>query len=281
MFFKHLHRNLLTLSIIEQKFPDDITWSLHIWQTMMYSKNQRDVPAAGYLLVDELSKLIADNGTNLGESIPEKLLRTNFKREKPVQQKKLLKQQFASLGNAPEKRIKSHRNYQFQVMLKDTQEKYAKITNMIEGLLRNERNEMLSYMERNEQILMQQKQCKEDAVWKGKLEGIEKVQRQQLEDLRQFMSKVLKYQDVAKCELWLNVEKLEQGLELIKREDDSRGIAYNYYRLQRVTEFQVKIIEHLEMLEEHMKTLIRYGCGIQSKLNSLSTEVMLFQHSLE
>lgn len=52
----------MDISLKQLIYLDELTWILHQWQKNVYSANPFDVPSVGYLLVDKLSRVVADDG---------------------------------------------------------------------------------------------------------------------------------------------------------------------------------------------------------------------------
>nr|CDQ00696.1 Bm10967, isoform b [Brugia malayi] len=266
------------------KSSDDIIWSLHLWQTEMYSKNPQKVPAAGFLLVDNLSKMIADSDVCLKQNFAENLLKkikeeqSQEKQTRREQRWKMLESKLAAEMNISEKSEDStnQRTVYLQTKLKQIQATYTRIKELVNKLLHEERNEMLAYMKRKEEVLNLEKECEQQKALQEKVLSLQERQRKQLADLRGFLRKFLKYQDIVRCELLINVEKLEQRLETMKFENSEihlRNICRYHQRMLRVTLFQNKIEQNLESLEKQMQETTRNSCRMQRKLETLRSQL--------
>uniref|UniRef100_A0A1I8ECD2 Uncharacterized protein n=1 Tax=Wuchereria bancrofti TaxID=6293 RepID=A0A1I8ECD2_WUCBA len=266
------------------KSSDDIIWSLHLWQTEMYSKNPYKVPAAGFLLVDNLSKMIADSDVCLEQNFAENLLKkikekqSQEKQTRREQRWKMLESKLAAEMNISEKSEDStnQRTVYLQTKLKQIQATYTRIKELVNKLLHEERNEMLAYIKRKEEVLNLEKECEQQKALQEKVLSLQERQRKQLADLRGFLRKFLKYQDIVRCELLINVEKLEQRLETMKFENSEihlRNICRYHQRMLRVTLFQNKIEQNLESLEKQMQETTRNSCRMQRKLEALRSQV--------
>lgn len=242
-------------------------------------------PAAGFLLVDNLSKMIADSDVCLKQNFAENLLKkikeeqSQEKQTRREQRWKMLESKLAAEMNISEKSEDStnQRTVYLQTKLKQIQATYTRIKELVNKLLHEERNEMLAYMKRKEEVLNLEKECEQQKALQEKVLSLQERQRKQLADLRGFLRKFLKYQDIVRCELLINVEKLEQRLETMKFENSEihlRNICRYHQRMLRVTLFQNKIEQNLESLEKQMQETTRNSCRMQRKLETLRSQVI-------
>ncbi|EFO15647.1 hypothetical protein LOAG_12862 [Loa loa] len=253
----------------------------------MYSKNPYEVPAAGFILVDNLSKLIMDSDTRLDQNVTENLFNSNemikegqfiTKEIKREQRRKMLQSKLVAQSNMFEKSegSTSQCSVYLQTELKQVQTTYVKITELISELLHKEWDEMLIYMKREEEILKLEKECEQQKGLKGKVLNLQQQQRKQLAELRILLRKVLKYQDIVGCELLINIEKLEHKSDIAKFKTDQIYLreAYRHHqRMRRVTLFQTKIKQNLENLQKQMQETIRNSCRVQWTLDTLKPQV--------
>ncbi|CAG9533479.1 unnamed protein product [Cercopithifilaria johnstoni] len=263
------------------KTHDEITWLLHLWQAEIYIKNPYEVPAAGFLLVNNLSKLIANNGTRLELNFTEKLLKEEefqAKEIKKQKRQKMMEKRLEQLNmfKKSDSSTSQYRTY-LETELKKIQKAYTRITELINELLNEERNEIIGYMKREEEISnLEMQPEKEQMVLKGKLFTLQQYQKKQLNELQLFLLKVLKYQDIVQCELLININKLEERLQVVSSETNVICVQkayYDYYRISRITMFQNKIEQNLENLKKQMEETIRDACKTQWKLNTLKSQV--------
>ncbi|OZC09216.1 hypothetical protein X798_03760 [Onchocerca flexuosa] len=260
---------------------DDIIWSLYVWQTEMYWQNPHEVPAVGFILVDKLSKLIADSNTRLEENFTEKLFKTTEKVEEQNQAKEIKQQKQknrqAAQSNTSEKSVVSTSPHDSQTMLEQIQTKYTRITELINKLLHEEQDEMLVFIKHDKEIMNLEKECGEQMELKKKVKDLQQRQRKHLGELRIFLLKVLKYQDIVQCELLLNIEKVEQTSEIGMVETKaviySRETNYHHQRMRCITLFQTKIAQNLENLQKQMEETTRNGCKVQRKLDTLRSQI--------
>lgn len=250
----------------------------------MYTKNPYDVPAAGFILVDNLSKLIADNGTYLGQDISEKLF--NLSKNEQSQAKEIrMQHKFKMLENKLAEQFNISGkiedptnlcNIYMQTESKQIQSTYTRITELIKELLHEERDEMLAYMKREEEISNLEKECEQQqSVPKEKLQSLKRQQSKQLGELQIFLHKVLKYQDIVGNELLINIEKLEHRTKTFEGNAIFwRKTYYDHQRMQRITLFQTKIEQNLENLQNQMEKMMKDSSKIEWKLNTLKSQVI-------
>lgn len=248
----------------------------------MYTKNPYEVPAAGFILVDNLSELIEDSPTRLRPDFAENLLKmvTDFKMKemKKQQRQKMREKKLEKLNLFKKPRgSTSQYNIYFETELKQIQETYSRITELISDFLDEERNEMLGYMKRQKEISNLGKECEQQTMWKRKLFILQQRQKKQLDELQFFLRSVLKHQDVVRYELLTNAEKLEDRLQVVLSGTNAFSlhvVCYDYYRIGRIKMYQTKIEKNLKNIRRRMEDTIRDACKTQWKLDGLKLQVI-------
>lgn len=254
----------------------------------MYAKDPYKVPAAGFILVDNLSKLIEDGSIRLDENFSTNLFQSSEKAGKEQleakelkreQGRKRLENKLAAQSNTIEKSGNATNRYSIflETELKKIQTKYNGIKEFIDKLLHQEKDEMLAYLKREEEILNLEKECEKQTERKSKVLNLQQQQRKQLAELQIFLRKVLKYQDFVGCELLINIEKLEQKIEVAILGADEihlRMVYQHYQRMRNVSLFQTKIEQNLENSQQQLQEVVKNSFKIQWKLDTLKVQVM-------
>lgn len=260
--------------------PDDLIWSLYMWQTATNMKHHNAALTAGFLLIDELGTLVTDNSNH-----PEQgLCRMYCKSTRAEEQFK--SDDFAGMQGTsqPSDPYRAHEYAsesasQFADCLESLgyiKEKESQIKMLIYELYTLHRSGLENYMKHQAMIQYIEKKPVEEAAVQEKIDEIKAMEMVHFNQLHHMLFKIMKYDNMTEDEIFLDIRKMEEVLSLLLfgSDDITPNMRRGYRkRISYIMIIQSHIIEYLESLQATLQLIGMSSGQILQQLEPLEHQV--------